>query len=44
MHSAIRDLRLARLDVVHAGKETFPLAAGIRAVAAHRLGEDLGAL
>jgi predicted AAA+ superfamily ATPase len=41
MHSAWEDLKLMRLDVVHAGKNTFPLAKGMRAVAASRLLEDL---
>jgi len=41
MRSALDDLRLSRLDVVHAGDETFPLAARVRAVAASRLIEDL---
>ena len=34
MHSALSDLKLTRLDVVHAGKQTFPLAKKVRAVAA----------
>jgi predicted AAA+ superfamily ATPase len=41
MHSAWEDLKLTRLDVVHAGKDTFPLGKGMRAVAASRLLEDL---
>lgn len=41
MHSAMEDLDLHSLDVVHAGEETFPLARRIRAVAARRLLEDL---
>jgi len=41
MHSALKDLRLTRLDVVHAGSETFPLAPRVRAVAAHRLIDDV---
>jgi hypothetical protein len=35
---------LTSLDVVHAGKATFALARGIRAVAAHRLLDDVKAL
>jgi hypothetical protein len=35
------DLRLDRLDVVHAGDQTFPMAEGIRAVAAGRLLDEL---
>ena len=41
MHIALKDLPLDTLDVVHAGDETFPLAKGIRAVAANRILEDL---
>ncbi len=33
MHIAIKDLRLDRLDVIHAGRDTFALAAKVRAVA-----------
>jgi len=43
MRSAIEDLRLTRLDVIHAGTETFPLSRRIRAVAAVRLLADLRA-
>jgi hypothetical protein len=42
MRSALEDLRLDRLDVVHAGPKTFPLAPRIRAVSASRLLQDLG--
>lgn len=41
MRSAVEDLQLTRLDVVHAGTETFPLSRRIRAVAATRLLVDL---
>jgi len=41
MLRAHQDLGLASLDVIHAGAKTFPLAKDIRAVAAHRLLEDL---
>jgi hypothetical protein len=41
MHVALADLTLERLDVLHAGEHTFPLAPRIRAVAAGRLLEDL---
>lgn len=41
MHSARESLGLDRLDVVHAGETTFPLAPGIRAVAFARLADDL---
>src|SRR5712691_2226429 len=33
MHIAIKDLRLDRLDVIHAGRDTFALAPKVRAVA-----------
>ncbi len=41
MHSALDNLKLTRLDVIHAGSETFPLAKKIRAVSAARLLQDL---
>jgi predicted AAA+ superfamily ATPase len=41
MRSALTDLRLPSLDVVHAGKTTFSLAPQVRAVAAGRLLEDV---
>jgi predicted AAA+ superfamily ATPase len=41
MRIALRDLRLDRLDVVHAGKETFPMGERITAIAATRLLEDM---
>jgi predicted AAA+ superfamily ATPase len=41
MRSALEDLSLARLDVIHAGAETFPLAKRVRALAASRLLDDL---
>lgn len=41
MRSALHDLRLQRLDVIHAGRETFPLGAKIRAVALRRVLEDV---
>jgi hypothetical protein len=44
MRAALADLRLTRLDVIHAGGETFPLAPKVRAVAVSRLLDDLGAL
>ena len=37
MHVALHDLKLDSLDVVHAGRDTFPLAKNIRAVSLHRL-------
>ena len=41
MRSAMGDLGLSRLDVIHAGAETFPLTAGVRAVSLGRLLDDL---
>jgi predicted AAA+ superfamily ATPase len=41
MRAAMESLGLERLDVVHAGEETYPLARGIRALAFSRLEEDL---
>ena len=41
MRSAMADLGLHSLDVIHAGGETFPLAKRVRAVAAGRLLDDL---
>jgi predicted AAA+ superfamily ATPase len=37
MRSALADLRLDRLDVVHAGAESFPLGPRIHAISAERL-------
>jgi hypothetical protein len=44
MRTALQDLRLQRLDVVHAGETSFPLAPKIRAVALGRLLLDLAPL
>jgi hypothetical protein len=41
MHVAIADLKLERLDVVHAGDTSFPLTENIRALALSRILEDL---
>lgn len=41
MHLALAELPLASVDIIHAGDETYPLAKGIRAVAAKRLLEDV---
>ena len=41
MRVALTDLGLDRIDVIHAGSETYPLTDGIRAVSAKRLLEDL---
>lgn len=40
-HASLDTLDLERLDVIHAGEETFPLADRARAVAFRRLEEDL---
>ena len=44
MRSAIGDLQLTRLDVIHAGESTYPLDRKIRAVAFERLLMDLQSL
>lgn len=41
MRSALSDLKLRRLDVIHAGEETFHLARDIRALSLMRILEDL---
>jgi predicted AAA+ superfamily ATPase len=41
MRSALSDLGLRRLDVIHAGDQSFPLAGKVRAVAFPRLLKDL---
>jgi predicted AAA+ superfamily ATPase len=41
MGIALDDLSLRRLDVIHSGDSTFPLAKGVRALAFSRLLEDL---
>jgi len=41
MRSALASLHLDSLDVIHAGKDTFPLAQRVRAVALARLRDDL---
>jgi predicted AAA+ superfamily ATPase len=41
MQIAASDLKLERLDVIHAGTETFPLADRIRAVGARKVGVDV---
>jgi predicted AAA+ superfamily ATPase len=41
MRIAIESLELDSLDVLHAGRETFPLGDGIRAVAVGRLADDV---
>jgi hypothetical protein len=44
MRTALEDLGLQRLDVMHAGDRTFPLSARIRAVALRRADPDLARL
>jgi len=41
MRNAFADLELDSLDVIHAGRDSFPLAGGIRAIAAERMLVDL---
>jgi uncharacterized protein len=41
IHIALADLRPDRIDVVHAGEGTFPLASKVRALAAQRILDDL---
>jgi predicted AAA+ superfamily ATPase len=41
MFTALEDLRLTELNLIHAGTETFSLGKGVRAVAACRLLSDL---
>ncbi len=41
MHSALDELGLASMTIIHAGRETFTLRRGVRAVAASRLASDL---
>jgi hypothetical protein len=44
MRVALADLRLQRLDVVHAGERTYPLAPRVRAVALGRVLQDIAPL
>lgn len=41
MRSALADLALKRLDVIHAGEDTYPLAPKVRAVALRRVIDDV---
>ena len=41
MRTALKDLELSRIDVIHAGPESYPLAASVHAVSASRLLKDL---
>ncbi len=42
MRIALADLKLDSLDVVHAGRDTYPLGKNIRALALSRVDSDLG--
>lgn len=44
MRTALTDLKLQRLDVIHGGCEAFPLAARIRAIPLDRVAREIGAL
>ena len=41
MRAALDDLKLERLDIIHAGIDTFPLSEKIRAVALNRITKDI---
>ena len=41
MHNTLLDLKLSRLDIMHAGDQTFPLSRQARAVSFSRLLKDL---
>jgi hypothetical protein len=41
MRIALADLRLQRLDAIHAGERTYPLAPHVRAVALARVLQDI---
>ena len=44
MAIAMKDLKLDRLEIIHAGKKSFPVAEHIQAVPLERIGADLGRL
>lgn len=44
IRAALRDLKLQRLDVIHAGEHSFPLGKKVRAVAVGRLLRDISPL
>jgi predicted AAA+ superfamily ATPase len=44
MRQALKDLRLQRIEVIHAGEDTFPLEAKTRAVSLSRILTDLDVL
>jgi hypothetical protein len=41
MHTALETLKLDELVIIHAGSESFPLRANIRAIALRRLRDDI---
>jgi uncharacterized protein len=41
VHVAIEDLKLQRLDIIHAGDYSFPLAERVRAIALGQLLDDI---
>jgi len=41
VRSALSDLKLSRLDIIHAGERTYPLAKNVRAVALTRMLKDV---
>ncbi len=41
MKIALKDLRLSRIDMIHAGTESFPLARNVQAIAADRMLEEI---
>jgi hypothetical protein len=41
MRHAVEDLKLNKLDVIHAGDESYPMAAKIRAVALKNMLADV---
>ena len=41
MRTALDDLKLKRLDLIHAGENTFPLSERARAIPLQRIWEDL---
>ena len=41
MRSALVDLKLNSLDVIHSGKTTFPLLDRVKAISVHRITNDI---
>jgi hypothetical protein len=44
IHNALADLKPDRIDVVHAGSDTFQLGPQVRALSASRILDDLAPL